>query len=106
VDPSNPFAGETATGADARFLIMRRRGATTRHSSAAGTECLKALWGSAKARFRDVREVLVGNKNLAYTTGYDGARRLEKRGGVSRKKLGLSFTYVPEVSQDALRRFA
>jgi len=69
-------------------------------------ECLKALWGLGEGTVRDVREVLVGNKNLAYTTVMTVLDRLEKRGGVTRKKQGRSFTYVPKVSQDALRRFA
>jgi predicted transcriptional regulator len=48
----------------------------------------------------------VGNRNLAYTTVMTVLERLEKRGGVSRRKQGRSFVYEPKVSQDALRRFA
>ncbi len=69
-------------------------------------ECLKALWGLGEGTVRDVRQVLVGNRNLAYTTVMTVLDRLEKRGGVSRRKQGRSFLYVPKVSQDALRRFA
>src|SRR5947199_9603880 len=69
-------------------------------------ECLKVLWGLGEGSVRDVREVMVGNKNLAYTTVMTVLDRLEKRGGVSRRKQGRSFIYVPKVSQDALRRFA
>jgi len=69
-------------------------------------ECLKALWGLGEGTVRDVREILVGNRNLAYTTVMTVLDRLEKRGGVSRRKMGRSFLYVPKVSQDAIRRYA
>src|SRR5436309_6402070 len=66
-------------------------------------ECLKVLWGLGEGSVRDVRQVLVGNRNLAYTTVMTVLERLEKRGGVTRRKQGRSFIYVPKVSQDALR---
>ncbi len=69
-------------------------------------ECLKALWGIGEGTVRDVRQVMVGNRNLAYTTVMTVLDRLEKRGGVSRRKQGRSFVYEPKVSKDALRRFA
>jgi predicted transcriptional regulator len=61
-------------------------------------ECLKALWGIGEGTVRDVRDVMVGNRNLAYTTVMTVLDRLEKRGGVSRKKQGRSFVYVPKLS--------
>jgi BlaI family penicillinase repressor len=69
-------------------------------------ECLKALWGMGEGTVRDVREVMVGNRNLAYTTVMTVLDRLEKRGGVSRRKQGRSFVYVPKLSREELRRFA
>jgi BlaI family penicillinase repressor len=69
-------------------------------------ECLKALWGIGEGTVRDVRQVLVGNRNLAYTTVMTVLDRLEKRGGVSRRKQGRSFIYEPKMSKEALRRFA
>jgi BlaI family penicillinase repressor len=69
-------------------------------------ECLKALWGIGEGTVRDVRHVMVGNRNLAYTTVMTVLDRLEKRGGVSRRKQGRSFVYVPKLSRDELRRFA
>src|SRR5271154_311042 len=69
-------------------------------------ECLKALWGIGEGTVRDVREILVGNRNLAYTTVMTVLDRLEKRGGVSRRKQGRSFIYAPKLSRDALRRLA
>ena|SRR5579871_2397646 len=69
-------------------------------------ECLKALWGIGEGSVRDVRQVLVGNRNLAYTTVMTVLERLEKRGGVTRRKQGRSFIYEPRMSKEALRRFA
>lgn len=69
-------------------------------------ECLKALWGIGEGTVRDVRHVMVGNRNLAYTTVMTVLDRLEKRGGVSRKKQGRSFVYVPKLSREELRKFA
>ena len=69
-------------------------------------ECLKALWGIGEGTVRDVRHVMVGNKNLAYTTVMTVLDRLEKRGGVSRRKQGRSFVYMPKLSREELRRFA
>ncbi len=69
-------------------------------------ECLKALWGIGEGTVRDVRHVMVGNRNLAYTTVMTVLDRLEKRGGVSRRKQGRSFVYVPKLSREELRQFA
>jgi BlaI family transcriptional regulator, penicillinase repressor len=69
-------------------------------------ECLKALWGIGEGTVRDVRHVMVGNRNLAYTTVMTVLDRLEKRGGVSRRKQGRSFIYMPKLSREELRRFA
>src|SRR5579863_9935913 len=69
-------------------------------------ECLKALWGIGEGTVRDVLQVMVGNRNLAYTTVMTVLDRLEKRGGVSRRKQGRSFVYVPKLSREELRRFA
>lgn len=68
--------------------------------------CLKALWALGEANVRDVREALTENRNLAYTTVMTVLDRLERRGGVSRRKVGRSFLYSPLLSRDALRRLA
>jgi len=47
-------------------------------------ECLKALWGIGEGTVRDVRHVMVGNRNLAYTTVMTVLDRLEKRGLLTR----------------------
>ena len=69
-------------------------------------ECLKALWNLGEGTVRDVRQVLIGNRDLAYTTVMTVLDRLEKRGGVSRRKQGRSFMYVPKVSREAMRKYA
>src|SRR3984957_13254237 len=69
-------------------------------------ECLKALWNMGEGTVHDVRERMPGNRSLAYTTVMTVLDRLEKRGGVSRRKQGRSFVYVPKLSRDELRKFA
>jgi len=69
-------------------------------------ECLKALWEIGEGTVRDVRDVMVGNRDLAYTTVMTVLDRLEKRGRVSRKKQGRSYVYVPKLSREELRGFA
>jgi BlaI family penicillinase repressor len=69
-------------------------------------ECLKALWGIGEGTVRDVRHVMVGERELAYTTVMTVLDRLEKRGGVSRRKQGRSFVYVPKLSREELRELA
>ena len=69
-------------------------------------ECLKALWNLGEGSVRDVRQVLVGTRNLAYTTVMTVLDRLEKRGGVTRRRQGRSYIYVPKVSRETLRGLA
>ncbi len=88
---------------------MPRRGESAAHREIPPPlelECLKALWALGEGTVRDVREVLVGNRKLAYTTVMTVLDRLEKRGGVSRRKDGRSFVYQPRATQEALRRYA
>jgi predicted transcriptional regulator len=69
-------------------------------------ECLKALWALGHGTVRDVRQELVRNRNLAYTTVMTVLDRLEKRGGVTRHKEGRAFVYKPKVTREAMRQFA
>src|SRR5258708_21333537 len=85
---------------------MRRPAAQRDMPSALELEWLKGLWGIGEGRVRDVRQVLVGNRNLAYTTVLTVLDRLEKRGGVTRRKQGRSFIYAPKVSRQTLRGLA
>lgn len=69
-------------------------------------QCLKALWELGEAKVKDVRRVLTGNRKLAYTTVMTVLDRLERRGGVRRRKIGRSFVYTPTLSRESLRRLA
>jgi len=69
-------------------------------------QCLKALWELGEANVKDVRRLLAENRDLAYTTVMTVLDRLERRGGVRRRKLGRSFLYTPMLSRESLRRLA
>ena len=69
-------------------------------------ECLKALWTLGEGSVKDVRKALTGNRSLAYTTVMTVLDRLARKGGVSRRKVGRSFIYVPVLSRGTLRRLA
>jgi BlaI family penicillinase repressor len=66
-------------------------------------ECLKALWGLGQGSVREVRQVIPGNRDLAYTTMMTLLERLEKRGGATRRKQGRHFVYTPQMSREKLR---
>jgi BlaI family transcriptional regulator, penicillinase repressor len=66
-------------------------------------ECLKALWELGEGSVREVRQVIGGNRDLAYTTVMTLLERLEKRGGATRRKQGRHFVYTPQVSRETLR---
>ena len=68
-------------------------------------DCLRALWGLGEGSVRDVRKVMV-KRELAYTTVMTVLDRLEKRGGVTRKKRGRSFIYAPKLSRETIRKYA
>jgi BlaI family penicillinase repressor len=70
-------------------------------------ECLRALWGLGEASVGDVRKKIHdGGRELAYTTVMTALDRLEKRGGVTRRKQGRFFIYTPKLSREFLRRLA
>ncbi len=69
-------------------------------------ECLKALWALGEANVKEVREVLAPRRPLAYTTVMTVLDRLVKKGGVTRRKVGRSFVYVPVLTRETLRRLA
>jgi len=68
--------------------------------------CLKALWSLQEGNVADVRRVVAENRNLAYTTVMTVLERLVRRSLVSRRKVGRSFVYAPEMSRDAVRVLA
>jgi len=69
-------------------------------------ECLKALWKLGEGSVKDVRAWLSGNRSLAYTTVMTVLDRLVRKGAVTRRKMGRSFSYAPVLSRDGLRRVA
>jgi predicted transcriptional regulator len=69
-------------------------------------ECLKALWALGEGNVKDVRRALTENRNLAYTTVMTVLDRLTRKGGVSRRKVGRSFVYVPVLRREVLRGLA
>ncbi len=68
--------------------------------------CLKALWTLQEGRVEDVRRQIADTRPLAYTTVMTVLERLSKRNAVSRRKVGRSFLYVPQVSRETLRNLA
>jgi predicted transcriptional regulator len=69
-------------------------------------ECLKALWILREANVKSIRQALLPNRTLAYTTVMTIMDRLARKGVVERRKSGRSFLYVPVVSRETLRRLA
>jgi BlaI family penicillinase repressor len=68
--------------------------------------CLQALWRLGEGSVHDVRKAVSKERILAYTTVMTLLGRLEKRGFVTRRKPGRSYTYRPKVSRDKLREQA
>ena len=68
--------------------------------------CLKALWSLGEGSVTDVRRIVAVNKPLAYTTVMTLLDRLARKNIVARRKVGRAFLYVPQVSQDSVRRMA
>jgi predicted transcriptional regulator len=69
-------------------------------------ECLKVLWLLGEGNVKEVRKALAESRPLAYTTIMTVLDRLVRKGGVSRRKVGRSFVYVPVLTRESLRRIA
>lgn len=69
-------------------------------------QCLKVLWMLGEGNVKDVRQVLSESRPLAYTTVMTLLDRLQRKGGVARRKVGRSFVYQPVLSRESLRRIA
>lgn len=69
-------------------------------------QCLAALWLLGEANVQAVRELLAPSKPLAYTTVMTMLERLTRKEVLSRRKVGRSFVYTPQVSRDEVRRLA
>ncbi len=68
--------------------------------------CLNALWTLGEGNVRDVQQIVLGARPLAYTTIMTVLDRLVRKGKLSRRKVGRAFVYRPEASRDAMRRLA
>jgi predicted transcriptional regulator len=65
--------------------------------------CLNALWTLGEGNVREVQEIVVRTRPLAYTTIMTVLDRLVRKGKLSRRKTGRAFVYRPETSRDAMR---
>jgi BlaI family penicillinase repressor len=68
--------------------------------------CLNALWSLGEGNVKDVLQIVVRTRPLAYTTIMTVLDRLVRKGKVSRRKVGRAFVYMPEASRDQMRRAA
>jgi BlaI family transcriptional regulator, penicillinase repressor len=68
--------------------------------------CLRALWTLGEGNVGAVREIVSRSRPLAYTTIMTVMDRLVRKGMLARRKVGRSFTYVPQATKDAARRAA
>jgi BlaI family transcriptional regulator, penicillinase repressor len=85
---------------------MRRTGSPREIPPPLELLCLNALWSLGEGNVRAVREMLAGDRALAYTTVMTVLERLVRRGLSTRRKSGRAFLYAPAISRDALRRLA
>lgn len=69
-------------------------------------ECLRVLWTLGPSNVRAVREALLPNRPLAYTTVMTMLDRLSRKQAVSRKRIGRSFVYTPSISREDVRQLA
>ena len=87
-------------------MPLKRPGASKGLPPALELLCLRALWRLGEGSVHDVRKAVSKERILAYTTVMTLLGRLEKRGCVTRRKLGRSYCYRPKVTRDALREHA
>jgi len=66
-------------------------------------ECLSALWRLGEANVQSVRDVLLPQHPLAYTTVMTMLDRLARKEIVTRRKVGRSFIYTPVLTRDEVR---
>ncbi|MCC6540488.1 MAG: BlaI/MecI/CopY family transcriptional regulator [Bryobacterales bacterium] len=85
---------------------MRRPGRPSDIPPPLELACLRALWQLGEGSVKDVRGVLTGSRNLAYTTIMTVLERLARRGAVERRKRGRAFLYQPVMGREQARRLA
>lgn len=67
---------------------------------------MKALWAAGQATVHEIRDGLLPDRPLAYTTVMTVMDRLSRKGVVIREKKGRAHLYSPAVSEDAIRERA
>ncbi len=68
--------------------------------------CLSTLWSLGDSTVKQVREVVVRSRPLAYTTIMTVLDRLVRKGLITRRKAGRAYVYSATASRDAMRRTA
>ena len=77
---------------------------TSRHPTELELEILKILWRQGPLRPREVRDRLVGFRDLAYTSVVTIMNIMVGKGYLGRSKTGPGFVYQPRVSEAATTR--
>jgi predicted transcriptional regulator len=68
--------------------------------------CLNSLWMLGEGNVKEVRRLVAETRPLAYTTIMTVLERLVRKGKITRRKTGRSFSYTPTESREAMRRVA
>lgn len=58
------------------------------------------VWNKKLCSVHDVRETLIKQKNIAYTTVATILQRLEKKGFVKKRARGIANLYEPKISKE------
>jgi len=77
---------------------------TSRHPTELELEILKILWRQGPLRPREVRDRLVGFRDLAYTSVVTIMNIMVGKGYLGRSKTGPTFVYRPRVSEATTTR--
>ena len=72
---------------------------SSKHPTELELEILKILWGEGPLRVQQVRDALVGFRDLAYSSVTTIMNIMVDKKYLSRKKDGPSFVYKPRVSR-------
>ncbi len=67
-------------------------------------DVMEIVWDLGEATVRDVHDVLVERRSIAYTTVMTTMSRLASKGMLSRDTEGLAHLYGPAVSRDSYGR--
>lgn len=69
-------------------------------------ECMKVLWALGAGTVHEIRQELLAERPLAYTTVLTLMDRLARKGIVEREKRGRAHLYRPSVPEDRIRQMA